>query len=104
LNFTKNNSNAVLGWGTMLRPARSQVRFPTRLLHFFNSPIPSSCTMTLGSTQPRNRNEYQESSGCKGLPARSALQPYSQLWADCLENLGAYASHKPMCLHGLLQG
>jgi hypothetical protein len=40
---------------------------PDEVIGFFNRPNPSSCTMALGSTQPRKRNEYQESSwGVKG--------------------------------------
>jgi hypothetical protein len=29
--------------------------------------------------------------------------PHRHLWADCLEDVGASTSHKPMDLHGLLQ-
>jgi hypothetical protein len=48
--------------GTVMLQARSlPVRIPDEV-DFFNLPNPSSCTMTLGSTQPLNRNEYQESS------------------------------------------
>jgi hypothetical protein len=35
---------------------------PDEAIGFFNWPNPSSHTMTLWSTQPLNRNEYQESS------------------------------------------
>jgi hypothetical protein len=48
---------SVVGWGTMLQAERSWVRFPTRLLDFFNLPNPSSRTMALGLTQASNRNE-----------------------------------------------
>jgi hypothetical protein len=37
-----------------------------KIIAFFNWPNPSSCTMALGSTQPLNRNEYQESLGVRG--------------------------------------
>jgi hypothetical protein len=30
-------------------------------------------------------------------------QPHRHLWADCLENVGAWTSHNPMDLHGLLR-
>jgi hypothetical protein len=40
----------VAGCGTMLQVGKSRVRVPTRWT-FFNLPIPSSCTMALGSTQ-----------------------------------------------------
>jgi hypothetical protein len=42
--------------------------------------------------------------GVKVRPVRKASQPHRQLWADCLENVGASTSHNPMGLHGLLQG
>jgi hypothetical protein len=35
---------------------------PDEVTGFSNSPNPSSLTMALGSTQPLNRNKYQESS------------------------------------------
>jgi hypothetical protein len=47
--------------GAMLQAGRSRVRVPVRWI-FFNLPNPSSRTMALGSTQPFNRYEYQESS------------------------------------------
>jgi hypothetical protein len=47
----------------MLQAGRSWVRFPMRSLDFFfNLPNTSSRTVALGSIQPLNRNEYQESS------------------------------------------
>jgi hypothetical protein len=33
---------------------------PDGVMEFFNDINPSDCTMALGSTQPLNRNEYQE--------------------------------------------
>jgi hypothetical protein len=45
----------------MLQAGRSRDRVPMRW-NVFNLPNPSSLTMALGSTQPLNRNEYQESS------------------------------------------
>jgi hypothetical protein len=36
----------------VLQAGRSRARVPLRSLDFFNLPNPSSCTMTLGSTQP----------------------------------------------------
>jgi hypothetical protein len=33
---------------------------PDEIIDFFNGSEPSNCTVTLGTTQPINRNEYQE--------------------------------------------
>jgi hypothetical protein len=53
--------SSVVGWGTMLQAGRSRDRIPDEV-DFFKLPNPSSHTMALGSTQPLNTNEYQESS------------------------------------------
>jgi hypothetical protein len=74
-------------------------------LLFHNWPNPSSSSMALGSTQPRNRNEYQESFwGVKGdQRARlTALPPSVSRLSG--QNFGASTFHNPMELHGLLQG
>jgi hypothetical protein len=56
---------SVVGWGTTLQAGMPPVRVPDEV-DIFNLPNPSSRTMTLGSTQVSNRNEYQESSGGGG--------------------------------------
>jgi hypothetical protein len=46
--------------------------------------------MSLGQTQPLNKNEYQESSwGYRAAdrPARKSWQPYRHLWSDCLQKI-----------------
>jgi hypothetical protein len=50
----------------MLQTGKVVSLIPDEVIGFFNSPYPSSRTMALGSTQPLNRNEYQESSCCGG--------------------------------------
>jgi hypothetical protein len=59
--------------------------------------------MALGSTKPLTEMSTRNLPGAKGRPARNA-DPTANLWADCLENVGASTSHNPMGLHGLLQG
>jgi hypothetical protein len=57
-----------------------------------------------GFDSASNRNEYQEYSW--GLRATGWLvrpTTHRDLWADCLENVGASTPHNPMGLHGLLQ-
>jgi hypothetical protein len=39
----------------------------------------------------------------KAWPERKA-EKHCHLWANCLEDVGASASHNPMGLQGLLQG
>jgi hypothetical protein len=71
---------------------------------FFNLPNPSSRTMTLGSTQPLNRNEYQGPS-CRVKGGRRVwltLPPSVSRLST--QNVGASTSYNPMGLHGLLQG
>jgi hypothetical protein len=50
----------------MLQAGRSRVRFPMRLLDFFNLPNPSSRTMDLGSTQPLTEVSTRNLRGVKG--------------------------------------
>jgi hypothetical protein len=50
---------SVVGWDTMLQTGRSWVRFPMRPLDFSVDLI---LPAALGSTQPLNENEYQDSS------------------------------------------
>jgi hypothetical protein len=67
---------------------------PDEVIGIFNLSNPSSRTMALGSTQPLNRNEYQESSWGEKGGRRVRLQLHRHIWADCLENVGALTSHK----------
>jgi hypothetical protein len=53
---------SVVGWGTMLQAGRLRVRFPMKLLDFFNRPNPARRSMALGVNSTSIRNEYQESS------------------------------------------
>jgi hypothetical protein len=53
--------SSIVGWGTMLQAWRSQIQVLMRWISFIWH-NPSSCTMALGSTDPLNRNDYQESS------------------------------------------
>jgi hypothetical protein len=74
--------------------------FDSRYHWIFN---PSSRTMALGSTQPLRETRTRNLPGGKGQPARKAdlnsiCEPIAQ------KNVGASTSHKPMGLHGLLQG
>jgi hypothetical protein len=72
---------SVVGCGTMLQSRRSPVRFPMRLLDFFNWPNPSSRTVVLGSTQPLTKMSTRKlpGGGGKGRPARKA----DTLTANC---------------------
>jgi hypothetical protein len=54
---------SVAGRGTMLQAGMSRVRIPMRSLDFSIDP---------GVDSASNRNEYQESLGSKGRPARKA--------------------------------
>jgi hypothetical protein len=56
--------------------------------------------MVLGSTQPLTEMSTRNIPRGKGQPACKA----DNLTAICVENEGALTSHKPMGLHGLLQG
>jgi hypothetical protein len=71
---------------------------------FLNLPNHSTCTMAPRSTQPLNRNEYQESSwevkGGQRVRLTTLLPSVSQI---SRENVGASTSHNPTGLHGLLQ-
>jgi hypothetical protein len=56
--------------------------------------------MALGLTQPLTEMTTRNLAGDKRRPARGADNRH--LWAYCLENVGASASHNPMDLHGLI--
>jgi hypothetical protein len=58
-------SGSVIRRDTTLQPERSRVRFPMRLLDFFNLPNPFSPTMTLGSTQPLTEINTRNPRGVK---------------------------------------
>jgi hypothetical protein len=60
--------------------------------------------MALGSTQPLTEMSTRNLPGGKGRPASKADKLHRHLWADCLENVGASMSHKPVGFRGLLQG
>jgi hypothetical protein len=57
--------------------------------------LPTYSTVPQPTTLP---NSLEEKCG-QGV----RLTTHRHLWADCLENVGAPTSHKPMGLHGLLQ-
>jgi hypothetical protein len=86
---------------------RSCVRVLMRLLNLFNLPNTSSRTMALGSTQPltkmSTRNLPGGGGGKGGRRIRLTTSPPS-VSRLCRENVGASTTHKPMGLHGLLQG
>jgi hypothetical protein len=60
----------------------------------------TSHTMTLGSSQSLTKMSTRNLPRGKGRPALKA----GNLTAVCELNVGASTSHKPMALHGLLQG
>jgi hypothetical protein len=97
-------SGRVVHWGTMLQAGRSRIRFPVRLLNFFNRPNPSSRTIVLESTQLLLEMSSRNLPGGKEWPARKVDDFYGHLWAECLENVGVSTSHNPMGPHALLQG
>jgi hypothetical protein len=51
--------------------------------------------MALGSTQPLTEMSTRNLPGVKGRPAPEA-DNLTAIWADCLENVGAWASHNPL--------
>jgi hypothetical protein len=91
---------SVVGWGTMLQGGRSPIRIPDKV-DFFNLPNPSSRTMALGSTQPLDRNEYQESSWGVKSGRRVGLTTLPPSVSRMSENVGASTSRNPKGLHGL---
>jgi hypothetical protein len=54
----------------MLQVGMSRIRFPMRLLDFFNLPYHSSGTRAPGSTQPVTEMSTRNFPGGKGWPAR----------------------------------
>jgi hypothetical protein len=83
----------------MLQARRSWVRFLKRSSDFSIDLI----LPALGSTQPLTEMSTRNLAGGERRPERKA----DNLAAVCeptLDNVGASTSHKPMSLHGLLQG
>jgi hypothetical protein len=64
---------------------------------------PSRPIIALGSTQPIIEMSTRNLPGDKGRPACKAENLTTNLWTDCLENVGASMSHNPMGFRGLLQ-
>jgi hypothetical protein len=70
---------------------------------FFNWPNPSSCTMALWSTQPLTEMSTRNLPGGK-VRQRFGLTTSPPSVSRLSRNVVASTSHKPMGLHGLLQG
>jgi hypothetical protein len=126
-------SVALRNWEALLQTRRSRVRFPMRSLDF-QFILSLNRTVSLESTQPLTRNEYQESSWDVNdnqhlfffvrLPnlfaigihtfkynQESSVAPsvikgwlYRHLWADFVGNVEASTSQYPTGLHRLIQG
>jgi hypothetical protein len=60
--------------------------------------------MVLGSTQPLISMSAMNLPGGKGRQAREADNLTAIYETIVLENMGSSTSHKPLGLHGLLQG
>jgi hypothetical protein len=58
----------------------------------------------LESTQPRTEVSTRNLPGGKGGSSAWGWQPHRHLWANCLENVGAFMSQNPVGLYNLLQG
>jgi hypothetical protein len=98
--ITINLSDAINTFGTMLQAGMPRVQFPLRSLDIS---IDLIFQPHYGHVVDCNRNEYQESSW--GRPSRKADKLTAIcMRADCLENVGASASHNPMGLDGQLHG
>jgi hypothetical protein len=59
--------------------------------------------MALGSTQPLTQMSTRNLPWGKTWLARKT-DNLTAMCANCLENVGAWTSHAPVRLHGLLQG
>jgi hypothetical protein len=93
---------SVIGSGTMVRAGRSRDRVPMRWI-FFNLPYPSSRTVALGSTEPLAEMSTRNLPGVKD-GRRVGLTTLPSVSRMSRQDVGASTSHKPMGLHGLLQG
>jgi hypothetical protein len=88
--------------GTMLKAGRSQVRDPMRWMNFFSIYIILLATLGPGvHSEMSTRSRRIMFLGSRALQMHRA---YRQLWAECLDNVGSWASHDPIALHCLLQG
>jgi hypothetical protein len=84
----------------MLQAGRWRVRVPIRWI-FFNLPNPSSCTMTLGSTQPLTEMSTRNLPGGQRVKLTTSPPSVHRL---SRESMVVSMSHNPMGFHGLLQG
>jgi hypothetical protein len=78
--------------------------FCSQLPWFLSTYVILPAALSLGVDAACGRNEYQESSLGVKRGRRLVWKLHCHMWADCLENTGSSTSHKPIGLHGLLQG